>query len=106
VPYIMICTSNTQPCGMLSTYRENTSQQIIAVSATISQEKTCPTQVDTLSTVNNNFCIIFPPENRIQGRKPPQISRTTLANEQKNSGALNAAPLFSDHHDYDFLPLK
>jgi hypothetical protein len=29
-----------------------------------------------------------------------------MTNEQKNSGALNAAPLFSDHDDYDFLPLK
>src|SRR3989338_10183813 len=53
----MIWASSTQACGIFSTYRENTSQVISAVSATIAQAQTWPASVDALSTHSNAFCM-------------------------------------------------
>jgi hypothetical protein len=44
----------------LSTYRENTSKPMRAVSPTTNQEKQWPINVETLSTVKKRFCMATP----------------------------------------------
>ena len=57
VPYSMIWASSTQALGLLSAYRENTSQVISNVSAMTVQAQALPNHVDSLSTVSNSFCM-------------------------------------------------